>query len=95
MTDHIEAMARACYGFNQGEWAALPEEHRKAFMGSMILAFAALSETHLIVPLEGLKPVGWMYEIPEAGVRVASSCKQAHEQGWTETPLYTLEGIKP
>jgi len=63
------------------------EEQRKVATA----ALAVLSETHLIVPKEGLVPMGWVKLDGNGGWLVHSPYKTTQ----AETPLYTLEGIKP
>lgn len=85
MTDPIEAMARAIHDAADNPLAVyetMREMRRAQATAARDAHLAALSETHLIVPLEGLEP--------------EMTVTKTHEDGTvTVTPLYTLEGIKP
>jgi hypothetical protein len=91
MTDPIEAMAAAYTDEIHSPGAS----HYKAIAA----AIAALSETHVVVPKDRLVPVGWMYHKELSPTLMQHSFQEVRqpervEDGWTETPLYTLEGIK-
>ncbi len=104
MTDPIEAMTRA-FAIADAKEGCLEilfgsESYMEKARECAAAALAALSETHVVVPKDRLVPVGWMYHKELSPTLMQHSFQEVRqpervEDGWTETPLYTLEGIKP
>ena len=98
MTDPIEAMAVAlcvtalgskqCPCKESGKFNCRDEHPGRCATA----ALAALSETHVVAPKDGLVPVAWLYEPPK--LFPFASVDQNPLSGLEPTPLYTPEGIK-